>query len=124
MSTARPATVTVAFLLVVVQIVIMLVATITAAVAPADYKTYAATTPGILIVLFAAVAYFLWAGRPWARTVAILVAAIGVIGDLSVILYYRDTPSVAVHVVGLLIALGILVLLLLPASKQYFARSQ
>ena len=124
MSTARPATVTVAFLLVVVQIVIMLVATITAAVAPADYKTYAATTPGILIVLFAAVAYFLWAGRPWARTVAILVAAIGVIGDLSVILYYRDTPSVAVHVVGLLIALGILVLLLLPASKQYFERSR
>jgi|BarGraIncu00222A_1022003.scaffolds.fasta_scaffold35139_2 hypothetical protein len=124
MSTARPATVTVAFLLVVVQIVIMLVATITAAVSPADYKTYAATTPGILIVLFAAVAYFLWAGRPWARTVAILVAAIGVIGDLSVILYYRDTPSVAVHVVGLLIALGILVLLLLPASKQYFERSR
>jgi hypothetical protein len=29
-----------------------------------------------------------------------------------------------VHVVGLIIALGILVLLLLPASKQYFARSR
>ena len=124
MSNARPATVTVAFLLVVVQIAIMLTATITAAVAPADYKTYAATTPGILIVLFAAVAYFLWAGSPWARTVTIIVAALGVIGDLSVILYYRHTPTVAVHVVGLIIALGILVLLLLPASKQYFARSR
>jgi hypothetical protein len=70
------------------------------------------------------VAYFLWAGSPWARTVTILVAALGVIGDLSVILYYRHTPTVAVHVVGLVIALGILVLLLLPASKQYFERSR
>ena len=123
MSNARPATVTVAFLLVVMQIVIMLVATITAAVAPADYKTYAVTTPGIFVVLYAAVAYYLWAGRPWARIVAMLVAAIGVIGNLSVILYYDHAPTVAVHVVGLVIALGILILLLLPVTKQYFAQS-
>lgn len=123
MANARPATVTVAFLLVAIQIAISLIATITAAVAPADYKTYAATTPGFMVVLYAAVAYFLWAGRPWARTVTMIVAAIGIIGNLSVVLYYDHTASIVVNVVGLVLALGILILLALPDSKRYFEHS-
>src|SRR5664279_5159400 len=92
-------------------------------VAPADYQTSAATTPGFMVVLYAAVAYFLWAGRPWARTVTMIVAAIGIIGNLSVVLYYDHTATIAVNVVGLLLALGILILLALPDSKRYFEHS-
>jgi len=41
---------------------------------------------------------------------------------LSVVLYYDHTTTVAVNIVGLVVALAILVLLLLPTSKQYFKR--
>jgi len=123
MNTTRPATVTVAFLLVLLQIAIAVIATVIAALAPADYKTYAVTTPVFLVVLFAAVAYYLWAGRPWARAVTMVVAALAVIGDLSVVLYYHDTATVTVNIVGLLLAAAILVLLLLPTSKHYFHRT-
>ena len=123
MNTTRPATVTVAFLLVLLQIAIAVIATVIAALAPADYKTYAVTTPVFLVVLFAAVAYYLWAGRPWARAVTMVVAALAVIGDLSVVLYYDDTATVTVNIVGLLLAAAILVLLLLPTSKHYFHRT-
>src|SRR6478735_8625223 len=91
MNTTRPATVTVAFLLVLLQIAIAVVAGLIAAFAPADYQTYAVTTPLFLVVLFAVVAYFLWVGRPWARTVTIVVAALAVIGELSVVFYYDHT---------------------------------
>lgn len=123
MTQKRPLTVVLAFLLVVAQIVISLAATVTAALAPADYRTYAATTPAFLVILYAAVAYYLWAGRSWARTLALVIAALGLIGNLSVILYYDHTATVAVNVVGLVIALGIVVLLLLPASREFFSRS-
>jgi peptidoglycan/LPS O-acetylase OafA/YrhL len=122
-SQKRPLTVLLAFLLVVAQIVISLVATVTAALAPADYRTYATTTPAFLLVLYAAVAYYLWAGRPWARTLALVIAILGLIGNLSVILYYDHTATVAANVVGLIIAIGIVVLLLTPASRTYFSRS-
>ena len=52
MTVARPAAVTVAFLLVLLQILIAMIATVTAALAPADYKTYAVTTPVFLVVLY------------------------------------------------------------------------
>src|SRR5664280_716868 len=68
----RPPTVTAAFLLVLLQILIAVIATITAALAPADYKTYAVTTPVFLVVLYGAVAFYLWVGRPWARVVTML----------------------------------------------------
>jgi len=71
MTVTRPATVTAAFLLVLLQILIAVIATVSAALAPADYKTYAVTTPVFLVVLYGAVAFFLWAGRPWARVVAV-----------------------------------------------------
>lgn len=122
-SEQRPVTVTFAFLLVVLQIVISLVATITAWLAPADYQTYAVTTPVFLFVLYGVVAYYLWAGRAWASTLTLVVAVLGLIGNLSVVLYYHDTATVAVNIVGLVIAAGIVVLLLAPASKQYFSRS-
>jgi len=120
MTVTRPATVTAAFLLVLLQILIAVIATVTAALAPADYKTYAVTTPVFLVVLYGAVAFFLWAGRPWARAVTMLIAALAVIGDLSVVLYYDHTATVTVNVVGLVLALAILVLLLLPTSRRYF----
>ena len=123
MNTTRPATVTVAFLLVLLQIAIAVVAGLIAAFAPADYQTYAVTTPLFLVVLFAVVAYFLWVGRPWARAVTIVVAALAVIGELSVVLYYDHTATVIANVVGLVLAAAILVLLLLPASRQYFHQS-
>ena len=123
MNTTRPATVTVAFLLVLLQIAIAVIATVIAALAPADYKTYAVTTPVFLVVLFAAVAYYLWVGRPWARAVTTVVAALAVIGDLSVVLYYHDTATVTANIVGLLLAAAILVLLLLPTSRRYFHRT-
>jgi hypothetical protein len=112
----------VAFLLVVLQIAIGVVASVIAAFAPADYKTYAVTTPLFLVVLFAAVAYYLWAGRPWARAVTMAVAALAVIGDLSVVLYYDHIATVTANIVGLVLAAAILVLLLLPASKHFFQR--
>jgi len=123
MNTTRPATVTVAFLLVLLQIAIAVVAGLIAAFAPADYQTYAVTTPLFLVVLFAVVAYFLWVGRPWARAVTIVVAALAVIGELSVVLYYDHTATVIANVVGLVLAAAILVLLLLPASRQYLHQS-
>jgi len=43
-----------------------------------------------------------------------------VIGDLSVVLYYDHTATVTVNIVGLVVALAILVLLLLPTSRRYF----
>ena len=97
MTQHRPLTVLLAFLLVVAQIVISLAATVTAALAPADYRTYATTTPAFLLVLYAAVAYYLWAGRAWARTLALVIAVLGLIGNLSVILYYDHTATVAVQ---------------------------
>ena len=120
MTVTRPATVTAAFLLVLLQILIAVIATVTAALAPADYKTYAVTTPVFLVVLYGAVAFFLWAGRPWARVVTMLIAALAVIGDLSVVLYYDHTATVTVNIVGLVLALAILVLLVLPASRRYY----
>jgi peptidoglycan/LPS O-acetylase OafA/YrhL len=122
MSTTRPVTVTAAFLLVLLQILIAVIATATAALAPADYKTYAVTTPVVLIVLYGAVAFYLWAGRPWARALTIVIAALAVVGNLSVVLYYDHTTTVTLNIVGLVLSLAILVLLLLPTSKQYFHR--
>jgi len=72
MTVTRPPTVTAAFLLVLLQILIAVIATITAALAPADYKTYAVTTPVFLVVLYGAVAFYLWVGRPWAGVVTML----------------------------------------------------
>ena len=57
MKSTRPAIVTAAVLLVVLQILIAVTATVTAALAPADYKTYAVTTPAFLIVGYGVVAY-------------------------------------------------------------------
>lgn len=119
----RPMTVTIAVLLVGAQILIAVIATITAAVAPADYKTYAVTTPVFLVVLYSAVAYYLWAGRGWARWVAMVVAMLAVIGDLSVVLYYDHTTTVTMNIIGLVLALAVLVLLALPASRDFYQRS-
>lgn len=124
MNTTRPAAVTLACVLVLIQIAIAVTASVIAAVAPADYKTYAVTTPAFLVLLFAAVAYYLWVGRPWARAVTMVVAALAVIGDLSVVLYYDHTATVTANVIGLIIAAAILILLLLPTSKHYFQRTQ
>ena len=120
MKPSRPVAVTTAFLLVLLQILIAVIAT--AALAPADYKTYAVTTPVFLVVLYGAVAYYLWAGRSWARAVTMLIAALAVIGDLSVVLYYDHTTTVTVNIVGLLLALAVLLLLLLPTSRRYYQR--
>jgi hypothetical protein len=76
-----------------------------------------------VVVLFAVVAYFLWVGRPWARLLTMVVAALAVIGELSVVLYYDHIATVIANVVGLVLAAAILVLLLLPASRQYFRQS-
>ena len=103
MNTTRPATVTAAFLLVLLQILIAVIATVTAALAPADYKTYAVTTPIFVILAYGALAYFLWTGRPWARTVTMVIAALAVVGNLSVVLYYDHTATVAVNIVGLVL---------------------
>jgi len=124
MNNTRPATVTVAFLLVLLQIAIGVTASVIAAFAPADYRTYAVTTPAFLVVLYAAVAYYLWAGRPWARAVTMVVTALAVIGDLSVVLYYDHTATVTANVIGLIIAAAILILLLLPTSKHCFRPTQ
>jgi peptidoglycan/LPS O-acetylase OafA/YrhL len=124
MKTTRPTAVTIAFLLVLLQIAIAVTASVIAAFAPADYKTYAVTTPVFLVVLFAAVAYYLWVGRPWARAVTMVVAALAVIGDLSVVLYYDHTATVTANVIGLILAAAILILLLLPTSKLFFQRTQ
>jgi hypothetical protein len=122
MKTTRPASVTLAFLLVLLQILIAVIATVTAAMAPADYKTYAVSTPVFLVVLYATVAFYLWAGRPWARAVTIIISALAFIGNLSVVLYYDHSTTIIVNIVGLIISVTILVLLLLPTSKNYFRR--
>jgi peptidoglycan/LPS O-acetylase OafA/YrhL len=122
MKPTRPVVVTVACLLVLLQILIAAVAAVTAALAPADYKTYAATTPVFLIVGYGAVAFYLWIGRSWARVVTMLIAVLAIIGDLSVVLYYDHTTTVTVNIIGLVLALAVLVLLLLPASRHYYRR--
>ena len=123
MNTIRPATVTAACLLVLLQILIAVIATVTAALAPAEYKTYAVTTPVFLVVLYAAVAFYLWVGRQWARAVTMVITALAIIGNLSVVLYYDHTATVSLNVVGLVLSVALLVLLLLPSSKRYFQRA-
>ena len=123
MNANRPATVTAAFLVVLLQILIAVIATVTAALAPADYKTYAVTTPVFLVVAYGAVAFYLWIGRSWARTVTMVIAALSLVGNLSVVLYYDHTATIAVNIVGLVLSIALLVLLLLPTSKQYFRRA-
>lgn len=125
----RPLTVTLAVLPVVLQLVISpqlvisLVAAFIAYTKPADYQTLAVTSPLFLLLLFAVAAYYLWAGRSWARLLTLVVALLGVIGNLSVVLYYDDTTTVAANVVGLVIAAAIVLLLLAPASRAYYSGS-
>ncbi len=122
MNAHRPLTATLAVLLVVLQLVISLAAAIIAWTKPADYQTYAVTAPLFLLVLYAVAAYYLWAGREWARILTLVVALIGVIGNLSVVLYYDDKTTVAANVVGLVIAAAIVVLLFAPASRAYYSK--
>ena len=81
----RPASVVLAAVLVVAQIVISLVAAVAAWLAPADYRTLVTTTPAFLMLGYAVVAYFLWVGRGWARILALTVAGLGTVGNLSVV---------------------------------------
>ena len=53
-----------------------------------------------------------------------MVALIGVIGNLTVALYYDDTATVTVNVIGLVIDVIIVVLLLAPASGRYYSNRQ
>ena len=122
MNVSRPLTATLAVLLVVLQLVISLAAALIAWTKPADYQTYAVTAPLFLLVLYAVAAYYLWAGREWARILTLVVALIGVIGNLSVVLYYDDTTTVTANVIGLVIAVGIVLLLLAPASRAYYSK--
>ena len=123
MSFRRPASVVFATVLVVAQIVISLVAAVTAWLAPADYRTLAATTPAFLMLGYAVVAYYLWVGRGWARILALMVAVLGAVGNLSVVLYYDHTATVAMNWIGLVIAVVIIILLLTRSSRLYFGRA-
>ena len=60
MKGTRPVAVTAAFLLVLLQIVIAVIATVTAAFAPGGLPV---TTPLFLVVLYGAVAFYPLAGR-------------------------------------------------------------
>jgi len=119
----RPTSVVLATALVVAQIAISLAAAVTAWLAPADYRTLAATTPVVLKLGYAVVAFYLWVGHAWARILALAIAALGAIGNLSVLLYYDHTATVAMNAVGLVISVAILVLLMTGASRQYFGRA-
>ena len=124
MTDKRPVTVILAVLLVLLQLLISLGAAALAYFRPADYQTYVVTAPLFLLVLYAAAAYYLWAGRRWARILTLVVALIGVIGNLSVVLYYDDTATVTMNVIGLVIATLIVVLLLAPASRTYYSNRE
>ena len=52
----------------------------------------------------------------------LVIAALAAIGDLSVVLYYDHTATVAVNIVVLVLLLPFGALLL-PSSKQYFQRA-
>ena|GEM_PF-2768847 len=55
-------------------------------------------------------AFYLWAGRPWARVATMLIVALAVIGDLSVVLYYDHTSTVTVNIVGLILAVTVAII--------------
>jgi hypothetical protein len=78
------------------------------------------------VLLYAAVGDCGWRAAETAvqhATVTILIAALAVIGDLSVVLYYDHATTVTVNIVGLVLALAVLLLLLLlPTSRRYFQR--
>ncbi len=116
----RPGTVAAALVLVVVQVVLMIVASVTAGLATVDGKPFAVTVPVFLIVLYAIAAFYLWAGRNWARILTMTIAALGLIGHVSVAFYYGHGTTITLHVVAAVIALGVLVLLALPASREYY----
>ncbi len=124
MTGKRPATVTLAVLLVVLALLVAAAAALTAYLRPADYQTLVVTTPLFLLVLYGVAAYYLWAGHRWARILTLVVALIGVIGNLSVALYYDDTATVTVNVIGLVIDVIIVLLLLAPASARYYSNRQ
>ncbi len=119
-ATPRPGTVAAALVLVAVQVVLMIVASVTASFATADGKPFAVTVPVFLIVLYAIAAFYLWAGRNWARILTMTFAVLGLIGHLSVAFYYGHGPTITLHVVAAVIALGVLVLLAMPASRAYY----
>lgn len=123
MNSNRPGTVVLATALVALQIGISLAAAVIAWLAPMDDRTLAATTPAVLIVGYAVVAYYLWVGHAWARIVALAIAAVGAIGNLLVVLYYDHTATIAMNIVGLVISAAIVVLLMTSASRQYFGRA-
>jgi hypothetical protein len=63
------------------------------------------------------------AGKSWARIVATVLGALGVVSTLFALTTATGT-TVALQVISLLLAIAILVLLWLPASSAYFrARS-
>ncbi len=124
MTAKRPVTVVLAVLLVLLQLVTSAAAAALAAFRPADYQAYVVTAPLFLLVLYGVAAYYLWAGRRWARELTLVVALIGVIGNLTVVLYYDDTATVTMNIVGLVVAALIVVLLLAPASKAYYSKRE
>jgi hypothetical protein len=116
----RPGPVAAALALVAAQIALMIIASVTATLATVDGKPFAVTLPVFLIVFYAIAAYYLWMGRNWARVLTMTVAVLGLIGHVSVALYYGHATTITLHLVAGAIALGLLVLLSLPASRTYY----
>ncbi|WP_420121638.1 hypothetical protein [Nakamurella sp.] len=120
MTAPRPVTVVLAVLVVVIQVLVAVVAAVVAVAAPQDDRTVAVTAPAVLILGYAVTAGYLWAGHRWARLVALAVAVIGVVGNLSVILYDDHGTTVVANSIGLVLAVLLLGLLVAPPTVRYF----
>jgi hypothetical protein len=92
-----------------------------------DQVLDAALVIGIGIAVIIAVLYVLLAiqvrnGKNWARVVTLVFAGLGLITFPASLAQVHTSLTVLVAALGVVLNLGILVLLLLPPSNQYFRR--
>lgn len=76
----------------------------------------------IFIVLYLLLARQLSRGKNWARVVTLVLAALSLLSTLSALVQTRTGSGKVLSVISALVNVALIVLLLRPDSKAYFAR--
>lgn len=92
-----------------------------------DTAVTAGIVGGVIFAIIFALLYVLLAlqvrqGKSWARIVTIVLAALGLLSGLYGLLRTAPALTKVVSVIDLVLDIGILVLLIAPASAEYFRR--
>ncbi len=84
--------------------------------------TFAVVLGIVFTILYVLLASQVRKGKNWARTVTIILAALSVLSTLSALVQDGPASSKALSVLSALINIALIVLLLRPDSKAFFAR--